>query len=280
MNGFRPNIGVMSELVPNAATIDVVAEYGLLCTQVVSWNLELATLDIARTLKKRAADNNVRLTAIWGGYSGPQEWNFTKGPVTLGLVPCAYRAMRVLELKKWADFATEAGAPAIITHCGFLPENMTDPAFEEVLVAIQDVAGYCKKLGIEFWFETGQETPVTLLRFIQATGLDNLGINLDPGNLLMYGKGNPLDSLRVFGKYVKAVHTKDAFPPTDGNELGAAVVVGTGCVDYPRFLPALLDLGFTGDLTIEREITGEQQIKDILYTKDYLNKLLDEYFNK
>ena len=61
---------------------------------------------------------------------------------------------------------------------------------------------------------------------------------------------------------------------------GKAVVVGTGCVDYPRFIPALLDLGFAGDLTIEREITGEQQIKDILYTKDYLNKLLDEYFNK
>lgn len=280
MNNIRPNIGVMSELVSDASTIDVAAEFGLSCTQVVSWNLELATLEIARILKKRAADNGVRLTAIWGGYSGPCEWNFTKGPVTLGLVPTTYRAMRVLELKKWADFATEAGAPAIITHCGFLPENMTDPAFEEVLVAIQDVAGYCKKLGIEFWFETGQETPVTLLRFIQATGLDNLGINLDPGNLLMYGKGNPIDSLRVFGKYVKALHTKDAFPPIDGNELGAAVVVGTGCVDYPRFIPALLDLGFAGDLTIEREITGEQQIKDILYTKDYLNKLLDEYFEK
>lgn len=280
MNNIRPNIGVMSELVPDASTLDATAKYGMNCTQVVSWNLELATMDIARTLKKRAVDNGVRLTAIWGGYSGPQEWNFTKGPVTLGLVPTTYRAMRVLELKRWADFAAEAGAPAVITHCGFLPENMTDPNFEEILVAIQDVAGYCKKLGLEFWFETGQETPVTLLRFIQATGLDNLGINLDPGNLLMYGKGNPIDSLRVFGKYVKALHTKDAFPPTDGNELGAAVVVGTGCVDYPRFIPALLDLGFAGDLTIEREITGEQQIKDILYTKDYLNKLLDEYFNK
>lgn len=280
MNNIRPNIGVMSELVPDASTLDATAKYGMNCTQVVSWNLELATMDIARTLKKRAVDNGVRLTAIWGGYSGPQEWNFTKGPVTLGLVPTTYRAMRVLELKRWADFAAEAGAPAVITHCGFLPENMTDPNFEEILVAIQDVAGYCKKLGLEFWFETGQETPVTLLRFIQATGLDNLGINLDPGNLLMYGKGNPIDSLRVFGKYVKALHTKDAFPPTDGNDLGAAVVVGTGCVDYPRFIPALLDLGFAGDLTIEREITGEQQIKDILYTKDYLNKLLDEYFNK
>lgn len=280
MNNIRPSIGVMSELVPDAATIDIAAEYGFTSTQVVSWNLELATLDIARTLKKRAADNGVRLTAIWGGCTGPQEWNFTKGPVTLGLVPSAYRAMRVLELKKWADFAVEAGAPAVITHCGFLPENMTDPSFEEVLVAIQDVAGYCKKLGIEFWFETGQETPVTLLRFIEATGLDNLGINLDPGNLLMYGKGNPLDSLRVFGKYVKALHTKDALPPSNGNDLGPAVLVGTGCVDYPRFIPALLDLGFAGDLTIEREITGEQQIKDILYTKDYLNKLLDEYFSK
>ena len=72
--------------------------------------------------------------------------------------------MRIEALKRWADFAAELGAPAIVTHCGFLPESMTDPEYESNMVAISQVARYCQSLGLGFWFETGQETPVTLLR--------------------------------------------------------------------------------------------------------------------
>ncbi|MBR1609698.1 MAG: sugar phosphate isomerase/epimerase [Kiritimatiellae bacterium] len=274
---IRPQIGVLGHLKPDASNIDKVADFGLGCTQVCSWDLSLATKEIARKVRETAARRNVRLTAMWGGYSGPACWNFTRGPVTLGLVPATFRRTRLLELKRWADFAAEAGAPALITHFGFLPENMTDPEFEPVAVAIDEIARYCKDLGLGFWFETGQETPVTLLRFIEEVGLDNLGINLDPANLLMYGKGNPVDALRVFGKYVRAIHAKDGMPPTTGKQLGPEVKVGTGSVRYPEFLPALLDCGFRGDLTIEREIHGDEQDRDIRDTIGYLSGLLDAY---
>jgi len=277
MKDKLPEIGTMCRIADvggEGSSVDKIAAFGLRCAQAVSWDMGLATSEVARTLKKRAADAGVRLTAIWGGYSGPRAWNFTRGPVTLGLVPPAYREVRVRDLKKWADFAAEAGAPAVITHCGFLPENMTDPEFEPVAVAIQDVAEYCKKLGLGFWFETGQETPVVILRYIEEIGTGNLGINLDPANLLMYGKGNPLDALRVFGKYVRAIHAKDGLPPTNGRELGREVKVGTGCVRYPEFIPALLACGFEGDLTIEREISGAEQDRDIRDTIGYLRGLL------
>ncbi len=269
-----PEIGVMSHLKADGSNLDAVAAFGLTCAQVVYWDPALATREVARALKKRSADTGVRLTAIWGGYTGPAVWNFRRGPVTLGLVPVTYRQMRIEQLQRWADFAAEAGAPAVITHCGFLPENMTDPEFEGVATAISDVAGYCKNLGVGFWFETGQETPVTLLRFIEEVGLDNLGINLDPANLILYGKGNPIDALHVFGKWVRSIHAKDGIPPTNGFELGHEVKVGTGFVRYPEFIPKLLGCGFTGDLTIEREISGDQQIKDIRETIDYLKGLL------
>ena len=272
-----PEIGVLSKLLPDASNLKTVADFGLSCTQVCSWDKTLATLDLARKVKKLAAEYDVRLTAIWSGYTGPACWNFTRGPVTLGLVPVTYRQMRIEQLCRWADFAAEAGAPAIITHCGFLPENMTDPEFEGVATAIWEVASYCKRLGLGFWFETGQETPVVILRFIEEVGLDNLGINLDPANLLLYGKGNPIDALYVFGKYVRAIHAKDGMPPTNGRELGREVKVGEGYVRYPKFLPALLDCGFTGDLTIEREISGEQQNKDIRDTIRYLGDILASY---
>jgi L-ribulose-5-phosphate 3-epimerase len=170
----------------------------------------------------------------------------------------------------------ELGAPAIVTHCGFLPENMTDPEFEPTCIAIDQVARYCKDRGLGFWFETGQETPVTLLRYIETVGLDNLGINLDPANLLMYGRGNPIDALEVFGKHVRCVHAKDGCVPTNGAHLGPEVKVGDGMVRYPEFVRRLLDIGFDGDFIIEREISGEQQKKDIAETVRYLEKLLSE----
>jgi L-ribulose-5-phosphate 3-epimerase len=268
------SIGVISTLCDDGSNIDKVAGFDLDCCQVVSWDCSLCQSHIAKALKKRAEEKNVRISAFWAGLPGPAEWNFTKGPVTLGLVPAEFRWARIEALKAWADFAVEVGAPAIVTHCGFLPEDMTDERFEPLCVAIEIVAEYCKKLGLEFWFETGQETPVTLLRYIEQVGLDNLGINLDPGNLLMYGRGNPIDSLDVFGKYVKSIHAKDGLPPTNGQQLGREVKVGEGATRYPEFLKKLFSLGFDGDLIIEREITGEQQRKDIGATRDYLRDFI------
>ena len=121
---------------------------------------------------------------------------------------------------------------------------------------------------------TGQETPVTLLRVMQDIGFDNVGINLDPANLIMYGKANPVDSLDVFGKYVRGVHGKDGLYPTDGRELGDEVALGEGKVNFPVFLKKLHELGYDGDITIEREITGEQQKKDIQMAKKMLDEII------
>ncbi len=268
------SIGVMCSLDSDCTGIYEVAKFGLDCCQVVSWNSTFCKKEIAQTMRKRAVDQGVRLNAFWAGVPGPAAWNFTRGPVTLGLVPVEFRWARIEALKRWADFAVEMGAPSIVTHCGFLPENMTDQGFEPLCVAIQDIAGYCHSLGLGFWFETGQETPITLLRYIEAVGLKNLGINLDPANLLMYGRGNPIDALEVFGKYVRCLHAKDGRVPTTGFKLGPEVKVGEGMVRYPEFIKKLKEVGFDGDLIIEREIHGEQQAKDIAETVEYLKSLL------
>ncbi len=270
------DIGVMSSLRDDARNFEDVAAFGLTCCQVVSWNVALCRMELAEASRKAAADAGVRVSAFWAGVPGPAAWNFTQGPVTLGLVPPAYRWARMEALKRWADFAAVLGAPAIVTHCGFLPENMTDPEHAAVVSAIRDVAAYCNRLGLGFWFETGQETPVTLLRVMDAVGLDNLGVNIDPANLLMYGRGNPIDALDVFGTRVRCVHAKDGHCPTTGTELGREVRVGTGAVRFPEFLRKLHAVGFDGDLIIEREIHGEQQRKDIARTVDDLRRWLAE----
>ena len=65
---------------------------------------------------------------------------------------------------------------------------------------------------------------------------------------------------------MRCIHAKDGLCPTDGLHLGREVRVGTGLVRFPEFLRKLKDIGFTGDLVIEREIRGEQQRADIART--------------
>lgn len=267
-------IGVINYIRNGGRCFEHVSSFGLHVCQLGSWDMTQCTKEIADTVVRESKASKVRICAMWSGVPGPAEWNFTKGPVTLGLVPPEYRAERVAALKSWADFASWIGAPAIITHCGFIPENITDANFQPVVDAIKDVALYCKKLGLEFWFETGQETPIVLLRTIERVGTGNLGINLDPANLICYGKGNPVDSLDVLGKFVRNIHVKDGVYPVNGDALGHETPIGEGRVNFPAFMRRLKEVGFDGDLIIEREISGDQQIRDIRKAIEVLKNLM------
>ena len=267
-------IGVINGLENQGDCFGHVSRFGLHVCQLVCWDVALATHQIADTVVRESRKAGVRVCAMWAGVPGPAVWNFTEGPVTLGLVPPEFRAERIEALMRWADFAARIGAPAIITHCGFIPENPTDPNYPGVVAAIRQVAEYCKARGLEFWFETGQETPVTLLRTIERVGTGNLGINLDPANLILYGKANPIDALEILGPYLRNIHVKDGLYPTTGDHLGAEVKVGDGKVRFPEFIRRLKAMGFAGELIIEREISGDQQIADIRETVANLSRWL------
>lgn len=263
-------IGVINRLANGGDCFAHVKDFGLKVCQLSCWDMSTATEEVAQVVKERSTQSDVRVCAVWAGVPGPAKWNFIEGPTTLGLVPAAYRTERVAALKKWADFAVSIGAPAIITHCGFIPENMTDPEYQPIVDAIGEVARYCESKHLGFWFETGQETPVVLLRTFERIGTNNLGINLDPANLIMYGKANPIDSLDVIGKFVTNIHVKDGLYPTDGDNLGKEVPAGEGKVNFPEFVQKLKELKFDGEFIIEREISGQQQHLDIHATIEKL----------
>ena len=250
------------------------AAQGFRHCQLVSWEPQYWTDENAEEVKALTRETGIEITAFWCGWTGPRFWNFTEGPETLGIVPVAYRAQRVQDLLNGAAYARKLGIENVVTHMGFIPENMTDPAWPGVVAATKAIALNFKQNGQNLLFETGQETPVVLLRLIQEVDSGNLFINLDPANLIQYGKANPVDALDVIGDYVRGVHAKDGFYPTNGRELGEEVKVGTGKVNFPVFLKELKAHGYDGSLTIEREIEGEQQIKDILETQKYLNDLI------
>jgi L-ribulose-5-phosphate 3-epimerase len=207
---------------------------------------------------------------------GPLVWDFVDGPSTIGLVPRDSRAARIDALKQTSDFARMLGIRHLQTHCGFIPENPKDPLYDEVVLAIREVAKYCASNGQDFLMETGQETPTTMFRAIKDVDQVNLGVGLDTANLILYGKANPVDALEIIGPYVKSMHAKDGKWPTNPMKLGEEVLIGTGDVDFTKVFTKLHALGYTGTVTIERETSGPQQIEDVKAEKVYLDRILSK----
>jgi len=276
---LKPKLGLIVSLQSDPrGEIEKVKNLGFQTCQVSCWDMSLYTREVAEKLKQAVEENEVEITTLWTGFSGRAVWNFTEGPLTIGLVPPDKREKRLKELKKASEFAGWIGVESLTTHVGFIPENPNDPVYITLIDVLKEVAGFLEDRGQSFWFETGQETPVTLLRTIEDVGADNLGVNYDPANLLMYGKANPIDALDILGEYIRDVHAKDGEYPKSGRQLGEEKPLGEGRVNFPVFISKLKELNYSGSLTIEREISGPQQIIDIKRGKKYLEELLQTYY--
>ena len=268
-------LGIIVELTDNVnSDLAKIKELGFNTCQLSCWDLKLMTSGMADKVKAAAEKYSIEITAFWCGWSGPVIWDFKSGPNTLGLVPEAYRFIRMKEHINGLDFAKKINVSYVVTHVGFIPENPSSSEYFEVVEAVRAIAKHAEGNGQNFLFETGQETPIELVRLISDVGYENLGVNLDPANLLMYGKANPVDAVEIFGKLIKGVHGKNGVYPTDGYSLGKETRIGDGRVNYPVFMEKLKEIGYNGAITIEREITGEKQIEDIRYAKEYLEKLI------
>jgi len=229
---------------------------------------------LARQMTDVLEKNGVVATTVEVVKPDPLKWNFLEGPSTIGVVPRATRVARVDALKQTSDFARMLGVGRVQTHCGFIPEDPADPLYEETVLTIRDLAKYCAANGQDFLMETGQETPITMLRAIKDVDHPNLGVGLDTANLILYGKANPVDAVDILGSYVKAIHAKDGRWPTNPSKLGEEVVIGQGLVNFKVVFEKLKRLGYAGAITIERETSGPQQIQDVKQEKLYLERVL------
>lgn len=243
------------------------------CAQICCWDVSVMTDESAEAIKAASAKYGIEVTTLWCGYCGPTIWNFIEGPNTLGLVPPEWRAIRLMDLMKGSEFAEKLGVNKMATHVGFLPENPNDPNYIATIHALKSLCMRMAPRGQSFLFETGQETPTTLVRAIEDIGLPNVGINLDTANLILYGKARTADAVDIFGKYVMDTHIKDGLFPTCGRELGKETRLGDGLADIATVVKKLNAVNYAGTYIIEREISGDQQIADIIHARDILRAL-------
>ena len=234
-------------------------------------------IEDAVVIKAAAEKYGIEMAAQFCGfYDTATVWDNYEGFKTSGLNVEPYAKSRFDYVCAAAEFACAAGIEDIVVHGGFVPNN---PFSEEYLAHVDTVKRLCrhlKKLGMNLLLETGGESSVALLRLIEDTGADNLFVNLDPANMLMYGYANPVDALYTVGKYVRCIHGKDGVPPTETKKLGDEKRVGEGMVDFPKMFAKLYELGYDRYVIIEREIAGDEQIADIVHAKRYFENVLTQ----
>ncbi len=255
---------------------DVVRELGIPTIQLHAPSKASRTREAAQAFLDRLGDAGVTTTAVFGGFAGESYADIPTVVQTVGLVPPETRAQRTEEMLEIADFAKLLGVDVVALHLGFVPHDTSDPLYREVIDITRKVCDHCAGNGQALHLETGQETAAGLVQFIGDVERDNLFVNFDPANMILYGSGKPLEALEKVGQYVRSIHCKDAlWSDNPGDTGGQEGELGAGQVDMEQYLRTLDRLGYTGPLTIEREIPQdpERQKKEIGHAVTLLKDL-------
>ncbi len=192
--------------------------------------------------------------------------------LTGGLAPDSTWEQNWKNMHATTALAQQLGLKLVTFHAGFIPHDEASPAFRKLLQRLREVAEIFRAAHLALGLETGQETAPDLIAVLRKLNCSNVGVNFDPANMLLYDKGDPVAALRALGPWLRQVHIKDARRTQALGTWGEEVPAGSGQVDWPAFFTVLKELGFTGDLVIERE-AGDQRIAGIRTAKALVERL-------
>lgn len=240
--------------------LEVAHELGVPTIQLHAPSPQSRTPERAKAFLAELDRLGIHLTAVFGGFEGESYQDIPTVVKTVGLVPPETRAARTAEMKQIADFAHLLNCDVVALHLGFVPHDRQAPLYREVLDITRDLCDHCGQNQQSLHLETGQETAESLVQFIRDVERDNLFVNFDPANMILYGSGEPIAALELVGPWVKSVHCKDGrWAARPGEEWGQEVALGDGDVGFEKYLRTLDKIGYRGPLTIEREIPQEPE---------------------
>jgi sugar phosphate isomerase/epimerase len=221
-----------------------------------------------------ALEAGFRMTGAMLGFPGEDYTTPQTIQHTGGFGNPATRAER-LERFSWAlERTRDLGLGDLMLHAGFIPEP-GDPDRKAFLNTLGTVSALAKAKGVIVAFETGQETADLLRLTLNELKCDNLKVNFDPANMLLYDKGDPLRAVEILGPDIRSVHVKDANRPTVPGTWGEEVPLGQGQVNIRAFVKALQKAGYRGPLCIEREVGNqEERLRDVAHGSAYLRECL------
>lgn len=233
-----------------------------------------------KELRDAAQSNGLKFSAICGDLGK----GFGHKELNDGLIE---KSKKIMELAK------ELGSDIVTTHIGVVPNDSEHERYKIMQEACFKLAEFADSMGSKFAVETGPETSLVLKNFLDSLNSKGVSVNLDPANLVMVTKDDPVQAVYNLKDYIVHTHAKDGNNLVAGNpeyiygvvhpvpeefqgvKYFEEVPLGTGSVDFPAYLKALEDIGYKGFLTIEREC-GDNPAGDIKTAADYLRKIIEE----
>lgn len=259
--------------------VEKAAKLGAQGIQVYSTYGEMSPENLSNQARKEFLDlvksHGMKISALCGDLGGhgfaDKEQNFNK----------IERSKRILELAK--DLETNV----VTTHIGVIPNNKTHDRYKVMQEACYELAQFADGLNAHFAIETGPEIAVTLKEFLDSLNSRGVAVNLDPANFVMVTGDDPVKAVYTLSDYIVHTHAKDGrrLMVKDPEivyglieeeiQAGQAFIelpLGTGDVDFKNYIKALKDIGYTGFLTIEREV-GSDPEADIKTAVDFLKSV-------
>jgi L-ribulose-5-phosphate 3-epimerase len=167
-----------------------------------------------------------------------------------------------------AEIAEQMELPLVTFHAGFIPEGQCEER-TKMLKRLHILADIFAKHGVLLGLETGQECAPNVVSVLEELAHPSLGVNYDPANMILYGKGDPIEAINTLSPWVQQVHIKDAKATELLGTWGTEMPAGEGDVPWEKFLECVPS---GVNLVIERE-GGENRISDVQQAKIMLEKL-------
>jgi sugar phosphate isomerase/epimerase len=217
-------------------------------------------------------EKNIHIVSGMFGCVGEDYSTLETIRLTGGIAPDSTWEQNRKNIAATATLARNLGLKLVTFHAGFLPHDERAPDFAKMLARLQEVADAFRGLGIVLGLETGQETAPVLVQLLRKLDRENVGVNFDPANMILYDKGDPIEALRTLGPWIRQVHIKDGIRTKQPGTWGEEVPAGTGAVNWREFFDTLSELNFSGAAVIERE-AGNQRVVDIRAAKKMVSDL-------
>lgn len=283
MNQFK--VGIISDWLrlPFRESMEKCANLGADGVQIYAVEGEMAPENMTASLiaEKRSIieANGLVVSALCGDLGGHGFARREENPA------------KIERSKRIVDLALELGSNVVTTHIGVVPEEKND-TYKILQEACSQLAEYARQNGAYFAIETGPEPALRLKEFLDGLSSRGVAVNLDPANLVMVTDDDPVQAVYTLRDYIVHTHAKDGIllRKTDPKviydffaeggigdlrleEYFREVPLGQGKVDFDAYLKALHEIGYTGFLTIEREV-GENPAADIGLAVDFLRSAM------
>jgi sugar phosphate isomerase/epimerase len=177
---------------------------------------------------------------------------------------------RIEATKQAMTVAYKLGASVVSNFVGRIPESEQSPDWPMLIDTLTELGRHGQRVGATLCARTGAERGEDLARLLQALPAASLGVDFDPGTLIVHGH-SPREALTSLAPYVLHARARDAMRDISQGR-GVETPLGEGSADFPTLLAMLEEHQYRGYLTIECEQTREAEVR-IRSAIEYLRRL-------